>query len=160
MQPSPNGQRSASALSLSRPAQASLALRPARSLSRPRRPFHEAPAPPVTLSKPLVRPPDINLTALGDPPRVIRAFGAHGQTRDFAPIESAARKSICACVGTGKAEERSDHKTCAKFRGLRKLHSQIVNTPATPTVGRRCFGLDTIISAQQGKDQTDDHDHH
>src|SRR4029453_10482810 len=45
---------SASALSLSRPAQASLTLRPARSLSRPRRPLSRGSSPAGYPTKPLV----------------------------------------------------------------------------------------------------------
>ena len=52
--PSPNGRRSASALSLSRPAQASLTLRPAGLLSRPRRPLSRGSSPSGCPAEPLV----------------------------------------------------------------------------------------------------------
>jgi hypothetical protein len=71
---------SASALSLSRPAQASLTLRPAGSLSRPRRPLSRGSSPASYPAKPLVSY-QINRQLSGWilPPLVIRAFGAHGQ---------------------------------------------------------------------------------
>jgi hypothetical protein len=73
---------SASALSLSRPAQASLTLRPAGSLSRPRRPLSRGSSPASYPAEPLVSY-QINrqLSGRNLPPLVIRGFGAHGQTR-------------------------------------------------------------------------------
>ena len=73
---------SASALSLSRPAQASLTLRPAGSLSCPRQPLSRGSSPCGCPHEPLVsyrinrQLPGCNL-----PPLVIRAFGAHCQQR-------------------------------------------------------------------------------
>jgi hypothetical protein len=69
---------SASALSLSRPAQASLTLRPARSLSRPRRPLSRGSGPAGYPAEPLVSY-QINRQFSGwnPPPLMIRAFGAH-----------------------------------------------------------------------------------
>jgi hypothetical protein len=71
---------SASALSLSRPAQASLTLRPAGSLSRPRRPLSRGFGPAGYPTEPLVSY-RINrqLSGWNPPPQVIRAFGAHSQ---------------------------------------------------------------------------------
>ena len=71
---------SASALSLSRPAQASLTLRPARSLSRPRRPLSRGSGPAGYPAEPLVSY-QINRQFSGwiPPPLIIRAFGAHEQ---------------------------------------------------------------------------------
>jgi hypothetical protein len=71
---------SASALSLSRPARASHALRPAGSLSRPRRPLSRGSSPSGYPAEPLVSF-QINrqLSGWNLPPLVIRAFGAHGQ---------------------------------------------------------------------------------
>jgi hypothetical protein len=71
---------SASALSLSRPAQASLTLRPAGSLSRPRRPLSRGSNPCGYPHKPLVSY-RINRQLSGwiPPPLMIRAFGAHCQ---------------------------------------------------------------------------------
>ena len=71
---------SASTPPLSRPAQASLALRPARLLNRPRRPlsrgFDKASYP----AMPLVSyQTDRLLSGWNLPPLVIRAFGAHGK---------------------------------------------------------------------------------
>jgi hypothetical protein len=71
---------SASALSLSRPAQASLALQPAGSLSRPRRPLSRGSGPAGHPAEPLASY-QINRQFSGwiPPPPVIRAFGAHCQ---------------------------------------------------------------------------------
>src|SRR5467141_721994 len=70
---------SASALSLSRPAQALLTLRPTRSLSRPRRPLSRGSSPSGYPAEPPVSY-QINRQLSGwiPPPQVIRAFGAHG----------------------------------------------------------------------------------
>ena len=71
---------SASALSLSRPAQASLTLRPAGSLSRLKRPLSRGFSPSGYPAEPLVSY-QINrqLSGWNPPPLVIRAFGAHCQ---------------------------------------------------------------------------------
>ena len=71
---------SASALSLSRPAQASLALQPTGSLSRPRRPLSRGSGPSGHPAEPLVSY-QINQQFSGwiPPPLAIRAFGAHCQ---------------------------------------------------------------------------------
>ena len=73
---------SASALSLSRPAQASLTLRPARSLSRLKRPLSRGSSPAGCPAEPLVSY-QINRQFSGwnPPPLMIRAFGAHCQSR-------------------------------------------------------------------------------
>src|SRR4029434_9120631 len=73
---------SASALSLSRPAQASLTLRPAGSLSRPRRPLSRGFSPTGYPVRPLVSY-QINRQLSGWilPPLMIRAFGAHCHDR-------------------------------------------------------------------------------
>ena len=73
---------SASALSLSRPAQASLTLRPAGLLNRLKRPLSRGSSPAGYPAEPLVSY-QINrqLSGWNPPPLVIRAFGAHGQTR-------------------------------------------------------------------------------
>src|SRR5712664_869931 len=75
---------SASALSLSRPAQALLTLRPTGSLSRPRRPLSRGSSPSGCPAEPLVSY-QINRQLSGwiPPPQVIRAFGAHGHLRTF-----------------------------------------------------------------------------
>src|SRR6478609_1772025 len=71
---------SASALSLSRPAQASLTLRPAGLLSRLKRPLSRGSSPAGYPTEPLVSY-QINrqLSGWNPPPLVIRAFGAHCQ---------------------------------------------------------------------------------
>src|ERR1019366_408030 len=77
---------SASALSLSRPAQASLTLRPARLLNRLKRPLSRGSSPAGYPTEPLVSY-QINrqLSGWNLPPLVIRAFGAHCQERTYAP---------------------------------------------------------------------------
>jgi len=71
---------SASALSLSRPAQTSLALRPAGSLSRPRRPLSRGSDPASYPTKPLVSFRTYRqLSGWNPPPQVFRALGAHCQ---------------------------------------------------------------------------------
>ena len=78
---------SASALSLSRPAQASLTLRPAGLLSRLKRPLSRGSSPAGYPAEPLVSY-QINrqLSEWNLPPLVIRAFGAHCQKRTFAVV--------------------------------------------------------------------------
>ena len=82
---------SASALSLSRPAQASLTLRPAGLLNRLKRPLSRGSSPAGYPTEPLVSY-QINrqLSGWNLPPLVIRAFGAHCQSRHFAPQQLAA----------------------------------------------------------------------
>jgi hypothetical protein len=77
---------SASALSLSRPAQASLTLRPAGLLSRLKRPLSRGSSPSGYPAEPLVSY-QINrqLSGWNLPPLVIRAFGAHCQLRTNTP---------------------------------------------------------------------------
>src|ERR1700756_1552519 len=80
---------SASALSLSRPARASPPLRPAGSLSRPRRPLSRGSSPSGYPAEPLVSF-QINRQLSGWilPPQVIRAFGAHCHDRTSAQSSS------------------------------------------------------------------------
>jgi hypothetical protein len=75
---------SASAFELSRPAQASLTLRPIGSLSHPRRPLSRGSSPSGYPAEPLVSY-QINRQLSGwiPLPLVIRAFGAHGHSRRF-----------------------------------------------------------------------------
>ena len=76
---------SASALSLSRPAQASLTLRPARSLSRLWRPLSRGSGPAGYPAEPLVcYRINRQLSGWNLPPLMIRAFGAHGHNRTSA----------------------------------------------------------------------------
>jgi len=75
---------SASALSLSRPAQASLTLRPIGSLSRPRRPLSRGSSPASYPTKPLASfRINRQLSGWNPPPLMIRAFGAHCHSRTF-----------------------------------------------------------------------------
>ena len=78
---------SASTLSLSRPAQASLTLRPAGLLSRLKRPLSRGSSPTGYPTEPLVSY-QINrqLSGWNPSPLVIRAFGAHCQQRTSAAI--------------------------------------------------------------------------
>ena len=85
---------SASALSLSRPAQASLALRPAGSLSRPRRPLSRGSDPASYPTKPLVSFRTYRqLSGWNPPPQVFRALGAHCQELTFCR-DSSSRKCL------------------------------------------------------------------
>src|SRR5690349_12701633 len=75
---------SASALGLSRPAQASLTLRPAGLLNRLKRPLSRGSSPAGYPAEPLVSyQRNRQLSGWNLPPLVIRAFGAHGQKRRF-----------------------------------------------------------------------------
>jgi hypothetical protein len=80
---------SASALSLSRPSQASLALRPAGSLSCPRQPLSRGSNPRSCPHEPLVSY-RINrqLSEWNLPPLMVRALGAHCQNRTHAPQQT------------------------------------------------------------------------
>ena len=73
---------SASALSLSRPAQASLTLRPIGSLSRPRRPLSRGSSPAGHPAKPLVSYSDSSTSIRVEPSstRETRQQGAHGDS--------------------------------------------------------------------------------
>ena len=80
---------SASASSLSRPPQASRALRPAGLLNRPRRPLSRGSSPVSCPTKPLVSyRSNRQLSGWNPPPLVIRAVGAH-----FYPHRSPAGRS-------------------------------------------------------------------
>jgi len=75
---------SASALSLSRPAQAVLTLRPTGSLSHPRRPLSRGSSSAGYPAKPLVSyQNNRQLSGWNPPPQVFRAFGAHSQQRTW-----------------------------------------------------------------------------
>jgi hypothetical protein len=78
---------SASALSLSRPAQASLTLRPAGLLSRLKRPLSRGSGPSGYPAEPLVSF-QINrqLSGWNLPPLMIRAFGAHCHEQTLGPL--------------------------------------------------------------------------
>ena len=106
---------SASALSLSRPAQASLALRPAGSLSRPRRPLSRGSSPSSYPDEPLVSY-QINrqLSGWNLPPQVIRAFEAHCQKRTSGEHKLKCVSLLC---HPGNA-----HRTQPKQRNYSSLH--------------------------------------
>src|SRR4051794_13005182 len=77
---------SASASSLSRPSQASRALRPAGLLNRPRRPLSRGSSPVSCPTKPLVSyRSNRQLSGWNPPPLVIRAVGAHREIRGRCP---------------------------------------------------------------------------
>src|SRR5262249_15089869 len=92
---------SASALSLSRPAQASLALRPAGSLSCPRQPLSRGSSPCGYPHEPLVSY-RINrqLSEWNLPPLVIRAFGALCQNLTHAPQQISVYSASPPCQST------------------------------------------------------------
>ena len=84
---------SASALSLSRPAQASLTLRPAGLLSRLKRPLSRGSSPSGYPAEPLVSY-QINrqLSGWNLPPLMIRAFGAHCHKADIYEVTRSPRR--------------------------------------------------------------------
>ena len=96
---------SASTISLSRPAQTSLALRPAGSLNRPRRPLSRGFETAGYPTAPLVSY-QINRQLSGWylPPLVIRAFGAHVESRRGAVAEAMRHRSVFS--------PRSSNRTC------------------------------------------------
>jgi len=96
---------SASALGLSRPAQASLTLRPTGLLNRLKRPLSRGSSPAGYPTEPLVSY-QINrqLSGWNLPPLVIRAFGAHGQKRRFD------RRPVTIAVGT-RVTSRPPHRS-------------------------------------------------
>src|SRR5436190_10482599 len=98
---------SASALSLSRPAQASLTLRPAGSLSRPRRPLSRGSDPTSYPVEPLASFRTYRqLSGWNPPPLMIRAFGAHCHEPTHATRSKVGPYSI-----TSSARARSDGGT-------------------------------------------------
>src|SRR5262249_27062072 len=81
---------SASASLLSRPAQASLTLRPVNSLSRPRRPLSQGFSPPITrISCLSATRPNRLLSRWSLPPPATRPCGAHSAKSPFAVVRSA-----------------------------------------------------------------------
>jgi len=128
---------SASALSLSTPAQASLTLPPAGSLSRPRRPLSRGSGPSGYPAGPLVSY-QINRQFSGWllPPQVIRAFRAHCQFRTFKHYARTERrrrtangKSASFRVGHAAAGWVSSSPRCATAAAASA-------SPATCTVGK------------------------
>jgi hypothetical protein len=107
---------SASALSLSRPAQASHVLRPTGSLSRPRRPLSRGSSPSGHRAEPLVSY-QINRQFSGWilPPKVIRAFGAHCQQRtyDTGGVDLGLAVASCASAAVTSRSAISQVAACA-----------------------------------------------
>ena len=96
---------SASALSLSRPAQASLALRPAGSLSRLKRPLSRGSSPAGYPAKLLVSfRINRQLSGWNLPPLMIRAFEAHVESRMGAVAWAIWQRSV--------SHSRSSNRTC------------------------------------------------
>ena len=84
MRPSRFAGGSASASLLSRPAQASLALRPVGLLNRPRRPLSRGFSPSGYPAEPLVSyQSNRQFSGWNPPPLVFRAFGAHCKNQEF-----------------------------------------------------------------------------
>ena len=100
-----NSGGSASTTSLSRPAQASLALRPVGSLSRPRRPLSRGFDPSGCPDRPLVSY-QINrqLSGWNLPPLVARAIWAHVESRTGAVAWAMRQRSV--------SRPRSSNRTC------------------------------------------------
>jgi hypothetical protein len=101
--PSPFLRGSASASSLSRPAQASLALRPTGSLNRPRRPLSQGSGPPGCPNRPLASY-QINrqLSGWNLPPLVLRAVGAHGEVQArYRQRVMSVQSELCPNLGDG-----------------------------------------------------------
>ena len=115
---------SASALSLSRPAQASHMLRPTGSLSRPRRPLSRGSSPSGHPAEPPVSY-QINRQFSGWilPPQVIRAFGAHCQLRTHAAQQRASIQSTSSTRAYPKIVV--EHLTRAEFAPIAKLGGRV-----------------------------------
>jgi len=111
---------SASALSLPRPAQASLTLRPAGSLSRPRRPLSRGSSPASCPAEPLVSF-QINrqLSGWNLPPLMIRAFGAHGQVMTYARAQGACTPHALFHFPSGTGPQLGSKCSFAGNRGIR-----------------------------------------
>ena len=144
---------SASALSLSRPAQASLTLRPVGLLSRLRRPLSRGSSPSGYPAEPLVSY-QINrqLSGWSLPPLVIRAFGAHCQQWTF----SDAARPWPATISRTALPRKPDRSTFFRdqlfsetnfsFRAIKRLmgHYQILGQGGplhrtARTVSGNCF---------------------
>src|SRR4051794_34189873 len=100
---------SASASLLSRPAQASLTLRPAGLLNRPRRPLSRGFDPAVSPTKPLVSyQSNRQLSGWTLPPLVKRALGAHCKIKNSATLgESSQSTTATASISTSQSGSAS-----------------------------------------------------
>jgi len=112
---------SASALSLSRPAQASLTLRPAGSLSRLRRPLSRGSGPSGYPAEPLVSyRSNRQLSGWNPPPQAIRAFGAHDPIRTGrAILRMTGNRSHSGIHVSAAAPARNLHRPGAPARARR-----------------------------------------
>ncbi len=125
---------SASALSLSRPAQASLTLRPAGSLSRPRRPLSRGSDQSGYPAEPLVSY-QINrqLSGWNLPPLVIRAFGAHcQQTTSATSLKARLGRSFRAVRARDAAHPPPP---CARRRTCGRRRARAADAPYRPVPG-------------------------
>src|SRR6266568_4118487 len=132
---------SASALSLSRPAQASLALRPAGSLSRPRRPLSRGSSPSGCPAEPLVSY-RINrqLSGWNPPPLVIRAFGAHCHIQTF-PASALGSRALAAAFGRDQSPRLPARSVEWPLEGIAMATPGAAGPHRTPIGGyssRRC----------------------
>ena len=126
---------SASALSFSRPAQASLALRPARLLNRPRRPLSRGfdgagcPAtPPVSYQL------NRQLAGWNPPPQVIRASEAHQRKRTF----GCRARLRCSRLMIMTATPRSADVTSTSTRGKMPAHGWVLLNALTVAFWSGC----------------------
>src|SRR5260370_40873680 len=114
---------SAFALSLSRPAQALLALRPVGSLSHPRWPLSRGSGPTSYPAKPLVSFRTYRqLSGWNPPPLIIRAFRAHCQFRTSCSQFSSStvgRQIPCLLVALALFEIR-DQRTQLRISGIER----------------------------------------
>src|ERR1019366_6606761 len=123
---------SASALSLSGPAQASHTLRPIGSLSRLKRPLSRGFSPSGYPAKPLVSC-QINRQLSGWilPPQVIRAFGAHCHNRTHAPQQSGEFNGTILVTSSSTLSR-------AQTGSLRHLQAKTAGTLKTARPRSRC----------------------
>ena len=121
---------SASALSLSRPAQASLTLRPTGSLSHPRRPLSRGSSPASYPAKPLVSYRTYRqLSGWIPPPQVFRALGAHCHKR------TSMAEPIPTQNETTAAAKRLDTAACFDTMARRRWESPMTTIRKTLFVG-------------------------
>src|SRR5262249_42908640 len=148
---------SASALSLSRPAQASLTLRPAGLLSRLKRPLSRGSSPSGYPAEPLVSF-QINrqLSGWNLLPLMIRAFGAHCQIRTLARLfvraiahQPAARDRLApavSCRDRNPRRERQDLFTAGEQQTVRadkqRVHPLLDDVPEGPLDPARVAGIE------------------
>ena len=131
---------SASAPLLSRPAQALLTLRPAGSLNRPRRPLSRGFDPTSYPAKPLVSyQSNRQLSGWNPPPLVVRAFGAHVESRTGAVAWAIRRHPV--------SRPRSSNAACG-FPALRSP-TGFTAMPTTRPVIARVRAADTVFASPQ-----------